>query len=120
LPLAPYSNPRLLSDVRGAVERLTETLVPGRALQVEPLITASRIRPWLWHPPAKGDPLTTGTDMYGASLTKTVFACTVMQLKCRQRNVKLTPRVTPKAPAIHPLVIVYCDKIEFTLASLQE
>ena len=29
---------------------------------------------------AKGDPLTTDTDMYGASLTKTVFAYTVMQL----------------------------------------
>jgi CubicO group peptidase (beta-lactamase class C family) len=29
---------------------------------------------------AKGDPLTTETDMYGASLTKTVFAYTVMQL----------------------------------------
>jgi len=29
---------------------------------------------------AKGDPLTTETVMYGASLTKTVFAYTVMQL----------------------------------------
>ena len=29
---------------------------------------------------AKGDPLTTDTVMYGASLTKTVFAYTVMQL----------------------------------------
>jgi CubicO group peptidase (beta-lactamase class C family) len=29
---------------------------------------------------AKNDPLTTDTDMYGASLTKTVFAYTVMQL----------------------------------------
>jgi CubicO group peptidase (beta-lactamase class C family) len=29
---------------------------------------------------AKGDPLTTDTLMYGASLTKTVFAYTVMQL----------------------------------------
>src|SRR5665213_198662 len=29
---------------------------------------------------ANGDPLTTNTDMYGASLTKTVFAYTVMQL----------------------------------------
>ena len=29
---------------------------------------------------AKGDPLTTDTDMYGASLTKTVFAYTTMQL----------------------------------------
>lgn len=29
---------------------------------------------------AKGDPLTTDTDMYGASLTKTVFAYTVLQL----------------------------------------
>ena len=29
---------------------------------------------------AKGDPLTTYTVMYGASLTKTVFAYTVMQL----------------------------------------
>ena len=29
---------------------------------------------------AKGDPLTTGTVMYGASLTKTVFAYAVMQL----------------------------------------
>lgn len=29
---------------------------------------------------AQGDPLTTDTDMYGASLTKTVFAYTVMQL----------------------------------------
>jgi len=29
---------------------------------------------------ANGDPLTTGTVMYGASLTKTVFAYTVMQL----------------------------------------
>ena len=29
---------------------------------------------------AKGDPLTTNTVMYGASLTKTVFAYTVMQL----------------------------------------
>ncbi len=29
---------------------------------------------------SKGDPLTTGTVMYGASLTKTVFAYTVMQL----------------------------------------
>jgi CubicO group peptidase (beta-lactamase class C family) len=29
---------------------------------------------------AKGDPLTTDTEMYGASLTKTVFAYTVLQL----------------------------------------
>src|SRR6185369_14864480 len=29
---------------------------------------------------AKGDPLTTDTVMYGASLTKTVFTYTVMQL----------------------------------------
>lgn len=29
---------------------------------------------------AKGEPLTTDTVMYGASLTKTVFAYTVMQL----------------------------------------
>ncbi len=29
---------------------------------------------------AKGDPLTADTFMYGASLTKTVFAYTVMQL----------------------------------------
>src|ERR1700746_3564233 len=29
---------------------------------------------------AKGDPLTTDTVLYGASLTKTVFAYTVMQL----------------------------------------
>jgi len=29
---------------------------------------------------AKGDPLTTDSAMYGASLTKTVFAYTVMQL----------------------------------------
>ena len=32
---------------------------------------------------AKGDPLTTDTVMYGASLTKTVFAYTVMQLSTR-------------------------------------
>lgn len=37
---------------------------------------------------AKGDPLTTDTVMYGASLTKTVFAYTVMQL-VDQRKIKL-------------------------------
>jgi len=31
----------------------------------------------------KGDPLTIDTVMYGASLTKTVFAYTVMQLSIR-------------------------------------
>jgi CubicO group peptidase (beta-lactamase class C family) len=37
---------------------------------------------------AKGDPLTTDTVLYGASLTKTVFAYTVMQL-VDQRKLKL-------------------------------
>jgi CubicO group peptidase (beta-lactamase class C family) len=37
---------------------------------------------------AKGDPLTTDTVMYGASLTKTVFAYTVMQL-VDEGNLKL-------------------------------
>jgi CubicO group peptidase (beta-lactamase class C family) len=37
---------------------------------------------------AKGDPLTTDTVMYGASLTKTVFAYTVMQL-VEQGKIKL-------------------------------
>ena len=40
---------------------------------------------------AKGDPLTTDTVMYGASLTKTVFAYTVMQLVDQG---KLKPRHT--------------------------
>jgi len=43
---------------------------------------------------AKGDPLTTDTVMYGASLTKTVFAYTVLQL-VDQRRIKLdTPLAT--------------------------
>ena len=37
---------------------------------------------------AKGDPLTTDTIMYGASLTKTVFAYTLMQL-ADQGRIKL-------------------------------
>ena len=49
---------------------------------------------------AKGDPLTTDTYMYGASLTKTVFAYTVMQL-VDQRRIKLD---TPIADDLdHPL-----------------
>src|SRR4051794_38319131 len=40
---------------------------------------------------AKGDPLTTDTVMYGASLTKTVFAYTVMQLVDRGRLKLDTP-----------------------------
>jgi CubicO group peptidase (beta-lactamase class C family) len=39
---------------------------------------------------AKGDPLTTDTVMYGASVTKTVFAYTVMQL-VDQGELKLYP-----------------------------
>ena len=40
---------------------------------------------------AKGDPLTTDTVMYGASLTKTVFAYTVMQLVDRGKLKLDTP-----------------------------
>jgi CubicO group peptidase (beta-lactamase class C family) len=40
---------------------------------------------------AKGDPLTTDTVMYGASLTKTVFAYTVMQLVDQHRLKLDTP-----------------------------
>jgi CubicO group peptidase (beta-lactamase class C family) len=40
---------------------------------------------------AKGDPLTTDTVMYGASLTKTVFACNVMQLVDRGKLKLDTP-----------------------------
>ncbi len=40
---------------------------------------------------AKGDPLTTDTVMYGASLTKTVFAYTVMQLVDQDRLKLDTP-----------------------------
>jgi CubicO group peptidase (beta-lactamase class C family) len=40
---------------------------------------------------AKGDPLTTDTVMYGASLTKTVFAYTVMQLVDQRRLTLDTP-----------------------------
>ena len=40
---------------------------------------------------AKGDPLTTDTVMYGASLTKTVFAYTVMQLVDQRKLALDTP-----------------------------
>lgn len=40
---------------------------------------------------AKGDPLTTDTVMYGASLTKTVFAYTVMQLVDQRKLTLDTP-----------------------------
>jgi CubicO group peptidase (beta-lactamase class C family) len=40
---------------------------------------------------AKGDPLTTDTVMYGASLTKTVFAYTVMQLVDQKKLTLDTP-----------------------------
>jgi CubicO group peptidase (beta-lactamase class C family) len=40
---------------------------------------------------AKGDPLTTDTVMYGASLTKTVFAYTVMQLVDKRKLTLDTP-----------------------------
>jgi CubicO group peptidase (beta-lactamase class C family) len=40
---------------------------------------------------AKGDPLTTDTVMYGASLTKTVFAYTVMQLVDQRKITLDTP-----------------------------
>jgi CubicO group peptidase (beta-lactamase class C family) len=40
---------------------------------------------------AKGDPLTTDTILYGASLTKTVFAYTVMQLVDQRKLTLDTP-----------------------------
>jgi CubicO group peptidase (beta-lactamase class C family) len=43
---------------------------------------------------AKGDPLTTDTVMYGASLTKTVFAYTVMQLVDQRKLALDTPLKT--------------------------
>ena len=43
---------------------------------------------------AKGDPLTTDTVMYGASLTKTVFAYTVMQLVDQGKLTSTRPSTT--------------------------
>jgi CubicO group peptidase (beta-lactamase class C family) len=70
------SVPRIDSEVRAAMAR---TGARGLALAVvdrgEPVL----VRAW-GHRNAAGDPLETDTIMYGASLTKAVFAYTVMQL----------------------------------------
>lgn len=75
-PPAPERFPTVERDVAAAMQR---TGARGLALAViedgQPVL----IRAW-GERNARGEPLTTDTVMYGASLTKAVFAYTVMQL----------------------------------------
>ena len=73
---ARVAEAKINSAARSAMER---TGARGLAMAVIEDGKPVFVRAW-GHRNAAGDPLTTDTVMYGASLTKTVFAYTVMQL----------------------------------------
>jgi CubicO group peptidase (beta-lactamase class C family) len=76
----PMAAPRIAATDAQARSAMTRTGARGLALAVIEDGQPVMVRAW-GHRNAAGDPLETDTIMYGASLTKAVFAYTVMQLR---------------------------------------